>query len=75
MRLNTIILWRIDSLLSNDHEMGGYTRAVSGKRLGKHVPVARQQIINNAAVGRNNRSCVFYVVRAEIYSKGQNQLR
>jgi hypothetical protein len=25
-------------LLCNDSEMGGYTRAVSGQRLGKHVP-------------------------------------
>jgi hypothetical protein len=25
--------------------------AVSGQRLGKHVPVARQQILNNATVG------------------------
>jgi hypothetical protein len=37
----------------------------SGQRLGKHVPVARQQILNNATVGRNNRT-VFYVVRAEM---------
>jgi hypothetical protein len=31
--------------------MGGYTRAISVKRLGKHVPVVRQQILNNATVG------------------------
>jgi hypothetical protein len=30
--------------------MDRYTRAVSGQRLGKHVPVARQQILNNATV-------------------------
>jgi hypothetical protein len=29
-------------LLCNNCEMGSYTRAVSGQRLGKHVPVARQ---------------------------------
>jgi hypothetical protein len=39
--------------------MGGYTRVVSEQRLGKHVPVARQQILNNATVGRNNRRVVF----------------
>jgi hypothetical protein len=27
-------------LLGNDREMGGYTRAVSGQRLSKHVPAA-----------------------------------
>jgi hypothetical protein len=27
--------------------MDGYTKAVSGQRLGKHVLVARQQILNN----------------------------
>jgi hypothetical protein len=31
--------------------MGGYTVAVSGQRLGKHFPVARQQIFNSATVG------------------------
>jgi hypothetical protein len=31
--------------------MGGYTRAVSGQRLGKHVPLAIQQSLNNATVG------------------------
>jgi hypothetical protein len=46
--------------------MGGYTRAFYGQRLGKHVPIARQHILNNATVGVQQwRSCVFYVVRAE----------
>jgi hypothetical protein len=41
--------------------------AVSGKLLGKHVHVARQQIFNNATVGLQQRkSCVLYVVRTEI---------
>jgi hypothetical protein len=31
--------------------MGGYTRANSGQRLSKHVPIVRQQILNNATVG------------------------
>jgi hypothetical protein len=54
-------------LLFNDREMGGYTRAVSGQRFGKHVPVARQHIINNATVGLQQwKSCVFCVVRAEM---------
>jgi hypothetical protein len=47
--------------------MGGYTRAVSGQRLGKHVPFARQQILNNATVGLQQwKSYVFYVVRTEM---------
>jgi hypothetical protein len=46
--------------------MGGYTRVVSGQRLGKHVPVARQQILNNATVTLQQwKMCVFCVVRAE----------
>jgi hypothetical protein len=47
--------------------MGGYTRAVSGQQLGKHIPIARQQILNNATVGPQQwRNCVFYVVRVEM---------
>jgi hypothetical protein len=44
------ILQRVEPLLCNDLEMGGYTRAVSGQRLSKQVLVARQQIINNATL-------------------------
>jgi hypothetical protein len=44
-------LWRVAPLLCNNLEMGGYTRAVSGQRLGKYVPDARKQIIDNATVG------------------------
>jgi hypothetical protein len=35
--------------LSNDRMIGGYTRPISGQRLGKHVLVAKQQILNNGA--------------------------
>jgi hypothetical protein len=46
--------------------MGGFTRAVSGQRLGKHVSVARQQIFNNATVVLQQwNRYVFYVVHAE----------
>jgi hypothetical protein len=38
------------ALLIQRHKMGGYSTAVSGQRLGKHVPVARQQIPNNTIV-------------------------
>jgi hypothetical protein len=38
-------------LLGNDIEMGAYTRAVSGQRLGKNISVARQQNLSNATVG------------------------
>jgi hypothetical protein len=56
----------LEPFLCNGHEIGGYTKAVSGQRLVKHVPVARQQILNNATVGLQQwKSCVFYVVRAE----------
>jgi hypothetical protein len=47
--------------------LGEHTRPVSRQRLGKHVAVARQQILNNATVGLQQwKSCVFYVVRAEM---------
>jgi hypothetical protein len=47
--------------------MGGYTSAVSGQRLRKHVPIAKKQILNNATVGvQQGKSCVFYVVGAEM---------
>jgi hypothetical protein len=46
--------------------MDGYARAVSGQRFGKHVPIARQQILNNAKVGKQQRKTVSYVVRAEM---------
>jgi hypothetical protein len=40
------VMWHTDLLLCNDHEIGRYTRAVSGQWLNKHVPIARQQILN-----------------------------
>jgi hypothetical protein len=55
-------------LLWNGCEMGGYTRPVSGQRLGEHIAVDRQQILNNATVGLQERkSYVFYVVRARMF--------
>jgi hypothetical protein len=41
---------------------GGYTRAVSGQRPGKYIPVTRQQILNNATVERNSRRDVLSMV-------------
>jgi hypothetical protein len=41
-------------------------RPVAKQRLGKHVTVARQQIINKATVGLQEwKRSVFYVVRTE----------
>jgi hypothetical protein len=37
------ILWHVDPLLGNGREMGGYTRAISGQGLGKHVPTAKNR--------------------------------
>jgi hypothetical protein len=42
--------------------MGGYTRAVSGQRLDKHVPAA---IDTNVSI-EEQWSGVFYMVRAEM---------
>jgi hypothetical protein len=55
--------------------MGGYTRAVSGQRLSKHVPIARQQNLNNARVGLQQwKSCFLCGLWPDIISKGQGQL-
>jgi hypothetical protein len=59
-------LSRVQPLLYNDRETDRYTRAVSGQQFSKHIPVARQQILNNARVGLT-QSCVFYQVRAEMF--------
>jgi hypothetical protein len=45
------VLWRVEPLLCNDRKKGGCTRPDSGQRLDKHVPIARQQIIDSATVG------------------------
>jgi hypothetical protein len=34
---------------------------VSGQWLGKHGPIARQQIVNKATVGCNNKRTVFFM--------------
>jgi hypothetical protein len=49
----------------NDREMGGYTRAVSGQRLGKHVPAATG---TNATV---EELCFLCGPCRDIVSKGQ----
>jgi hypothetical protein len=60
------MLWRVEPLLCNDREISEYTRPISGQRVGKHVPIARQQILNNATAGLQQwKGCVFYVVRAD----------
>jgi hypothetical protein len=47
------------------------TATVSGQRLGKHVPLARQQILNNATV---ETGCFLCGSCRDIISKGQGQL-
>jgi hypothetical protein len=55
------ILWRIDPLLNSD----------SGQQLGKHVPIARQQILNNATTEQQQwKWGIFYVVLAEMLKLG-----
>jgi hypothetical protein len=49
--ITAILLQVVQPLLRNGREIGGYTRGVSGQRLGKHVPIANKQIFNNATVG------------------------
>jgi hypothetical protein len=52
--------------------MGEYIRHVSGRRLAKHVPIARQQILNNATVRLQQwNNDVLYVVRAKGYTRDE----
>jgi hypothetical protein len=54
--------------------MGGYTRDASGQRLGKHVPVARHQVLNNATVGLQQwKNCFLPSPCRDVISKGQDQ--
>jgi hypothetical protein len=56
--------------------MGGYTRDVSGQRLGKHIPVARQQILNNGTVGlcvQQWKNCFLRGPCQDVISIGQDQ--
>jgi hypothetical protein len=60
LKYDTIIFWSVELLLCNDCKMCRYIRAVSEQRSGKHVPIARQQILKNATVGLQQwKSCVF----------------
>jgi hypothetical protein len=49
----------VERLLCSDSKMGGYTRAVPGQRLCKHVPVTRQHILNEQQFDYNNGRVVF----------------
>jgi hypothetical protein len=58
----TLVLYRVESLLFNDREMGGYTKAVSGQRLSKHVPAVTNRRTTIEVLLETGR---FYVIRAE----------
>jgi hypothetical protein len=65
-------------LLYNDGDIGGYTSAVSGQRLDKQVPVARQQILTYAKVRKLNYKSgrtvfsTWFVLRC--YKEGTNSV-
>jgi hypothetical protein len=57
---------RAKPLLCNDSEIGGYTRAVSGQQVGKHIQQNRHE--------RNNRRAVFLCGPCrDVICKGQSQ--
>jgi hypothetical protein len=58
-----LVLLHVELLLCNNCEISKYTRTVSRQQLGKHVPVATD---TNATVVQQQRSSVFYVVRAKL---------
>jgi hypothetical protein len=51
------LLWSVEPLLCNDREMGLYARAVSGQRLGKHVPTATDTKATMVQQQRNGMFC------------------
>jgi hypothetical protein len=57
-----MLLQRIEPLLCNDRETGGYISAVSGQRLSKHVPAAKNR---RATIEEHLEEGRFYVVPAE----------
>lgn len=51
----------------------GYTRPVSEQRLNKHIPITRQQNLNNTTVEFQQwKSCVSYVVRVQRLNVGRS---
>jgi hypothetical protein len=57
-----VILYRVQPLLCDDCEIGGYARADSGHRLGKHIPAATNR---RATIKVLLVTGCFYLVRAE----------
>jgi hypothetical protein len=57
-----IILWRVETLVCNKRETGGYTRAVSEQRLCKHVLAATNR---RTTIEVLLETGCFFVVRAE----------
>jgi hypothetical protein len=56
---------RVEPLLCNNHDVGGYSRAVSWQRLGKHVPAATD---TNATI---EQLCFLCGPCRDVISKGQ----
>jgi hypothetical protein len=54
----TIVLLRVVVLLCNGREMGGYTRAVSGQRLVKYVPLLSSRFLIMQQLDYNNGRAV-----------------
>jgi hypothetical protein len=62
-------------LLCNDRETGGYTKAVSRQLLGKDVPIAGQQSLNNAKLDYNNGNGVLSMWSVpRCYKQGSNDV-
>jgi hypothetical protein len=61
------ILWRVEPLLCNHCEMGGYTRAVSGQWLSKNVPAATD---TNVTI---EELCFLCGPCRDVISKGQGE--
>jgi hypothetical protein len=53
------VLLRLELLLCNEREMGGYTRAISRQQLGKHVPMLGTRFLIMQWLDCNNGRAVF----------------
>jgi hypothetical protein len=59
------MLWRVEPLLCNDREMGGYTRTFSGQRFRKHVSAATDMNVTTEEM------CFLYCLCRDVIRKGQ----
>jgi hypothetical protein len=61
-------MWRVEPLLRHDSELDGYTRAVSGQRLGKYFPAFKHERDDGTKI---EELCFLCGLCLDVISKGQ----